>query len=135
MKKAGIWIDRKTAIIIELVSNDEEVETTVYKVENIDSDFSGSKDFEKGGAQEIVKDRKGLEIKKHVIKNYFEKIIPYLKGLDSIVIYGPAEMPMHFNKELETDYPALHKKVLDVIKADSMTDNQVKAMVKKYYKV
>jgi len=135
MKRAGIWIDRKVAIIIELDNIEEEIKTTVYKVENLDSDFSGSKDYEKGGAQEIVKDRKGLEIKKHAIKGYFEKIISHLKGLDSIVIYGPAEMPMDFNKELETDYPALHKKVLDVIKADSMTDNQVKAMVKNYYKV
>lgn len=135
MKKAGIWIDRKMAIIITLDNIEKQIETVVYKVENTDSDFSGLKDFEKSGAQEIVKDRKVLEIRKHAIKSYFKQIISYLENLDSIIIYGPADTPLIFNKELEAHYPMLHKKVIDVLKADSMTDNQIKALVKNYYKV
>lgn len=135
MKKAGIWIDRKKAIIITLDIAKPQVETLVTKIENSDSDFTGSKDFEKSGAQEIVKDRKVLEIRKHAIKNYFKQITSYLENLDSIIIYGPADMPLIFRKELENDYPKLNKKVLDVLKADSMTDNQIKAMVSDYFKV
>ncbi len=135
MKKGGIWIDRKRAYIITLENNGAQLETVVSKVENTDSDFSGLKDFEKSGAQEIVKDRRVLEIKKHAIKNYFKQIVASLEDLDSIVIYGPADMPLIFSKELATNYPNLHKKVVDVLKADSMTENQIKAMVSNYYKV
>ncbi|RKS53698.1 hypothetical protein BC962_1952 [Gillisia mitskevichiae] len=135
MKKAGIWIDRKKAVIIRLDIEDTQVETHISKIENTDSDFSGSKDFERSGAQEIVKDRRVLEIKKHSIKNYFKQVSSNLEDLDSIVIYGPADIPLIFNKELESNYPNLHKKVVDVLKADSMTDNQIKAMVSNYYKV
>ncbi|TVZ27568.1 hypothetical protein JM83_2617 [Gillisia sp. Hel_I_86] len=135
MKRAGIWIDRKKAIIITLENRGTKIEKVVSKVENTDSDFSGLKDFDKSGALEIVKDRKVLEIKKHAIKNYFKQIVSYLEDLDSIVIYGPADMPLIFNKELETNYPKLHKNVIDVLKADSMTENQIKAMVSNYYKV
>lgn len=135
MKKAGIWIDRKKAVIIRLDIEDTQVETHISKIENTDSDFSGSKDFERSGAQEIVKDRRVLEIKKHSIKNYFKQVSSNLEDMDSIVIYGPADIPLIFNKELESNYPNLHKKVVDVLKADSMTDNQIKAMVSNYYKV
>ncbi len=134
MKKAGIWIDRKKAVIITLDKGESQIEPLISIIENTDSDFSGSKDFEKSGAQEILKDRRVLEIRKHAIKNYFKQVSSNLEDLDSIVIYGPADTPLIFNKELEVNYPELHKKVVDVLKADSMTDNQIKALVINYYR-
>jgi stalled ribosome rescue protein Dom34 len=82
----------------------------------------------------VVQDSKYLEREKHQFRNYFNEIIPEIKEADSIVIFGPAEAKIKFKKELEENHKAVDKKVAKVETADSMTDNQVVAWVRDFYK-
>lgn len=53
---------------------------------------------------------------------------------DQIVIFGPAETNEKFRKELHDKYKDIESKVLLVSKKDKMTDNQLKALCRDYYK-
>ena len=88
----------------------------------------------KGGPQDVVQDSRYLEREKHQFKAYFKAIVLQLKNADAIVILGPAETNQKFKKELEENYKDINMVVKAVKKSDSMTDNQLKAWVKNFFK-
>jgi len=133
MKNIGIWMDREKAYIISIYEGKESL-TTVYS--NID-DFrigGGSGSRLKGGPQDVVQDSTYLGREKNQFKIYFKEIVQYLKNPNTIVIFGPAEAGEKFNKKLQKKYKLIGNKVEAVIKADSMTLNQIKALIRDYFK-
>ncbi|MFD2564341.1 hypothetical protein [Aquimarina rubra] len=133
MKNTGIWMDKEKAYIIDIQESNEDMTTIFSEIEDYRI-HGGSGTRFKGGPQDVVQDSKYLEREKHQFKNYFKKIIPYIENADSIVIYGPAESGEKFLKELETNYKKIAEKVKAVLKADSMTENQTKALIRDYFK-
>ena len=133
MKKTGVWLDKKKAFIVKLDNGKEDFIAITSNVEDYHiSGGSGSK-F-KGGPQDVVQDSKYLEREKHQLKNYFKELASNLYDAEEIALFGPAGTNEKFNKELKKRYKDIGGKVKDVKKADSMTSNQVVALVKKYYK-
>jgi len=133
MKNIGVWMDKEKAHVIT-ISNNEENMTTVYSEIESYHIGGGSGSRMKGGPQDVVQDSKYLEREKHSFKTYFKEIAPFLKDADAIVIFGPAEAGKKFNKKLRKKYKEIGNKVRAVIKADSMTPNQTKALVRDYFK-
>jgi hypothetical protein len=81
----------------------------------------------------VVQDSKYLEREGHQFTEFFKEIVNYIAGADEIVIFGPADAGRKFDVELSEKYPKIHGKVRSVEKADSMTDNQLKAWVREYF--
>jgi len=133
MKNIGVWMDKEKAHVITISNNAEEMTTVYSEIESYHIG-GGSGSRMKGGPQDVVQDSKYLEREKHSFKTYFKKIVPFLKDADAIVIFGPAEAGEKFNKKLRKKYKVIGNKVRAVIKADSMTPNQTKALVRDYYK-
>ena len=71
----------------------------------------------------------------YIESSFFNNIVSEINEAKSIVLFGPAETSIKFNKELLTNNKQLSTKVKKVVKADSMTKRQVKAWVKKFYKL
>ena len=134
MKNTGIWIDKNKAIIVTLENNIENLEVINSNVEHFRT-HGGSGTRLKGGPQDVVQDSKYLEREKHQLKDYFKNIASKVKDTDSLVIFGPAQTNEALKKELNEHYIDLSGKIKAVKKADSMTDNQVKAWVKDFYKL
>ena len=134
MKNTGIWIDKNKAIIVTLENNIENLEVINSNVEHFRT-HGGSGTRLKGGPQDVVQDSKYLEREKHQLKDYFKNIASKVKDTDSLVIFGPAQTNEALKKELNEYYNDLSGKIKAVKKADSMTDNQVKAWVKDFYKL
>jgi len=133
MKNTGVWLDKEKALIITQENEIEELTTVKSLIEDYHvSGGSGTK-F-KGGPQDVVQDSKFLERQKHQLKAYFKNIVAQIKETDNIVIFGPAETNEKFSKELHENYSHLNTKVKGVKKADSMTDNQLKAWVRDFFK-
>ena len=133
MKKTGVWLDKKKALIVNLEDTKESLITVKSNVEDFHiSGGSGSR--MKGGPQDVVQDSKYLERKKHQLQNYFKDLASHLNESDEIDLFGPAGTNEKFNKELKKKYKAIGDKVSLVKKTDSMTSNQVVALVKKYFK-
>lgn len=132
MKNFGVWLDKDKAHIVTIDDKKEELLTINSNLEHFHvSGGSGTK--QKGGPQSVVQDNKYLEREKHQLKSYFKEIVLSIGNADSLVVFGPAEVNMHFKKELEDNYKELNSKVVAVDRADSMTNNQIIAWVRDFY--
>lgn len=132
MKRIGIWIDKDKAHVVILEHGKEHFKTLPSNIEHF-RPRGGSGTRLKGGPQDVVQDSKYLEREKHQFREYFKTIIEEIEDADAIVIYGPAGSNEKLAKEIERSNKVLSSKVKAVIKADSMTDNQTKALVKEFY--
>ncbi|MCF6348668.1 MAG: hypothetical protein L3J20_10280 [Flavobacteriaceae bacterium] len=132
MKNIGIWLDKEKAHIINLKNNETVIDTIQSEIETFNIG-GGSGTRLKGGPQDVVQDSKYLEREKHQLKSYFREIVSKIKKADAIVIFGPAKTNEKFYKELKKNYKGISAKVKAVKKADSMTVNQVKALVRGFF--
>ncbi len=133
MKNIGVWMDKEKAHIITIKDDGEDITTIQSGIENFRI-HGGSGTRFKGGPQDVVQDSKYLEREKNQFKIYFTEIIPLIKDADKVVIFGPAEAGEKFNRELKENHKSISNKIEGVFKADSMTDNQTKALVRDYFK-
>lgn len=133
MKNIGIWIDKEKAHVLTIEHENEHLKTITSDVENYHVK-GGSRSKTKWGPQEVVHDSKYLEREKHQLKNYFKEIAKSIADADAIAIYGPADTNMKLKKEIEQNYKNLYDKIQTVEKKDSMTINQIKALIRNYYK-
>ncbi|MEM6378856.1 MAG: hypothetical protein AAF705_11600, partial [Bacteroidota bacterium] len=78
----------------------------------------------------VVQDSKYLEREKHQTKRYFTEVIKQIKDADQLMIFGPADIDRKLQKELALFHKELSAKVVLVKKADSMTLNQTKALIR-----
>ncbi len=132
MKQTGIWLDKDKAYIITLK---DKLETLYVITSNIEHyhPYGGSGTRLKGGPQDVVQDSKYLEREKHQMKAYFKSIINEVKDTDELVIFGPAKTCEKLNKEIHNNHHKLSVRIKGVKKADSMTENQLKAWVRDFF--
>jgi len=132
MKKIGVWLDKEKAHIVYLENSNEKMETIISEVENF-RPVGGSGTRFKGGPQDVIQDSKFSDREKHQLKRYFKRIAETIKEADAIALFGPADTNLKLKKELSENYSLLAKKIKTVEKADSMTNNQVKALVRNFF--
>lgn len=132
MNYIGIWLDKEKAHIVTLNKGKESFETVLSELEFFNP-VGGSRSKTRWGPQEVVQDSKYLEREKQQLKRYFHKIAEEVKDADSLVLFGPAGTNDKLRSEWVASHPQLAAKIKTVVKADSMTDNQVKALVRDFY--
>jgi len=132
MKKTGIWLDKDKAHIVTIDGKTEKFETVQSNIEHYKI-HGGSGTRFKGGPQDVVQDSKYLEREKHQFKAYFKAITDKVNDSSEIVLFGPAKTNERFAKTLQENNDALAMKIKAVKKADSMTDNQIKAWVRDFF--
>ena len=131
-KQTGIWLDHEKAIIITLNRNG-------YKLNTIESDIvtkertdGETKKYGRFGDQSLSQEKqKERRIKKQTSK-YLKNLLSEIKGVDELVLFGPANMKKELEKLILNDI-TLTSKLKAVVSADSMTENQMVAWVKKFY--
>lgn len=132
MRQVGIWLDKLEANGVIIEKGKESFFHIASEIEFFNPK-GGSRSKTKWGPQDVVQDSKYLEREKHQFKKYFKKIAKALENADQINIFGPAEAPEKLMAELENNYPEIANRVLTVQKADSITQNQFKALVKQSF--
>ncbi len=132
MKNIGIWIDKEKAHIVVCTEHGEKLSTLQSNVEFYNPK-GGSRSKTRWGPQDVVQDSKYLEREKHQLKAYFKKLVKMVTDADALAIFGPAETGEKFEKELLEKYPKLASKVKTVTRSDSMTNNQVKALIRDFF--
>lgn len=129
--KTGLWIDHRKAVIITL--NDEEatlkkVESKVEKHPRAAGDLTFKGSFK---ARQIpADDRHENEFNEH-IGIFYNKIIETICNADAIYIFGPGEAKNELRKQMGKNN--LGRLIMDVRTAGKMTDNQILAMVCRYF--
>jgi stalled ribosome rescue protein Dom34 len=135
MKKVGVWLDKRVAyVFLKNDSGAEEMRTVFSKTEERDEISKAYRDRIKQGATERLSDKKLLEYDKNELNLYFTDIVNHFQDADEIVLFGPSLTAERLYKRLEVQYPLIKAKVKDVIKSDSMTKNQIRALIKNYYR-
>ena len=135
MKKVGVWLDKRVAhIFLENDSGTEEIRTVFSKTEEREEILKAYRNRVKQGASETLSDKKLLEHDKNELKLYFNEIVNHFLDADAIVLFGPSLTVERLYKRLELQSPLLKDKVKDVIKVDSMTKNQILALIKGYFR-
>ncbi len=134
MNHIGIWMDKEKAHIVRLKGEKEEFETIFSELEFFNPTGGSGTKSAKWGPQDVVQDSKYLEREKHQLKAYFSNLADTIKDADAIAVFGPADTNQRFRKELLQNYKPLAEKLKTVAKADSMTENQVKALVRDYFR-
>ena len=132
MKKTGIWLDKNKALIVTLENQQEILQSIDSNIEHF-RPHGGSGSRLKGGPQDVVQDSKFLEREKQQMKLYFKEVATRVTDADALVVFGSAGTNEKFAKELQEHYKPLSSKIKGIHKADSMTDNQVKALVRDFF--
>lgn len=120
-KQVGLWIDHRKAVIVTLQDGTEELKKIASNMEK-DVRFTSE-----DGRGEDVRDR---QFENH-LNNYYDEVIAFIRGADSIHIFGPGEAKGEFEKRL------VHEGVktdVAVETVDKMTDGQIVAKVHDYFK-
>ena len=132
-KNIGIWIDTKQAVIIKLLNESHSVKIVESNIETRERVPGESKKFGRFGGQYMTFEKNKLnkrnEQTNHFIKNLFKEV----QNCNSIVLFGPSKMKTIFEKELKKNMQ-LGTKLVGVFNAKLLTENQMVAWVKDFYK-
>ena len=132
-KLFGLWVDHEKAIIVSLMSGS-------HKVIHVESDVEGHFRL-KGGSRSNTpwgiqgatsESKRELRYNKH-LNIYFQNIIDLLKDAKQIFIFGPGEAKYELKKKIEENKMFLGK-ISDIETTDKLTEPQIVAKVKKYFK-
>jgi hypothetical protein len=140
-KYVGIWLDHREAYVVSLTKTRPFVEENQEIIERIESDMerrvrlSGGSRSRKTpyGPQEISVDSKQEDRIKGQLRKYYQQIIRQASDAERILIFGPGEAKIELKKEIEKS-KGLAGKIKKVESADKMTQRQIVAKVRTFFK-
>jgi len=126
----GVWLDSDNALVVTLSGESHTIDEIKSNVDHIN--YAGGRGSATPNRFQAVKSEKNLlEKKKHQFQLYFQDIYEKVKTADKLLIFGPAETKTAFLKML-LEYKTDRSKIT-IETADSLTDNQVVAYIKKFF--
>ena len=132
ISKAGIWIDHRKAVIVVVSPTEEH---TAFIVSNVEKHPERSGDSPLKGQYESRQvppdDRRQMALTGE-LNTYYDAVIAAVRDAVSLLICGPGEAKGEFKKRLEKN--KLGGRVVAVESADKMTDPQIAAKVRNYFK-
>jgi hypothetical protein len=129
-KEVGVWIDHRQAVIVTLVDLVEETKRILSDIEK-QVRYSGASHGSHDDTTEIRRDRQDRRFDDH-LGRFFDEVIACLCDADSILIFGPSEAKGELQKHLEGQ--ALSERIVDIETTDNMTDGQIAAKVRQYFR-
>ena len=131
-KPVGIWLDYRDAYIVFINNGSEK---TLHLTSHIDESHpvGGSGTSTPYGAQEAISETKYLHRRQQQEKQYYLSIIEKLSPRDGIYIMGPSQAKIGLEQEMSKK-PGQAGKIMAVESCNRITDNQVKAKVRDFFK-
>lgn len=131
VKKVGLWIDHKKAIILSITDKKEEMGMVLSNVEKQprrsgDSPLKGK--FESLQIQDSDARQRTFTEQLNV---YYDTVIESIRDAESILIIGPGEAKIELKDRLERDNLDGH--IVGIETVDKMTDRQIAAKIRKYF--
>ena len=120
MKKVGIWLDTREALLFW--DGKEEVAKMTSDIDegHVHGGYGGAT---KHLPQDAVSDTKMTAYKEEQIKKYFDRLVEAVSSANEIYILGPGEIRKRFGKYL-TDNTELGARVFTNKPLDSVTEGQ-----------
>jgi hypothetical protein len=128
---AGLWIDHRKAIIVEVSDKGEKTRQILSHVEKqlgrIDGKHSAAS-FESQLVQADDKQQRGFT--KH-LDVFYDEVLASIQDAESILLFGPGEAKGELKKLMEQTNHGSRVVVMET--ADKMTDRQIAAKVSRYF--
>lgn len=132
-KQTGIWIDKEKATIVELLKDNSTIKEINSGIITRPRESGEGKTSTKFGGQ-YVDSEKGKENQQNeATKQFLTSIIEELDNSTELIILGPASMKTKLSQAIKTT-SRLKAVKAEVKTADKMTNNQLVAQVKEYFK-
>ena len=125
-KHMGLWIDHRQAVLVTITDKGEETE---HLTSNMEKHVRFSSDPSEGGSAEDMRDR---QFGNHLDK-YYDRVVALVRDAETIQIFGPGEAKGELEKRLE--HAGLQGRIVRIEAADKMTDPQIAAKVREYFRV
>jgi len=120
IKQMGIWMDHSNAILMELINETIVTHSVVSE--------SSSPENERGR----IMQGKPLQNKEQRF-SYFKKLSDSIRNYQEVVLFGPTDAKNELLNLLKADHLFENIKI-EVKNTDKMTDNQMHAFIKEYFK-
>jgi hypothetical protein len=131
---AGIWIDHRQAVIVSITDEGETIKRMDSDIERKVRLSGGSRTAETPyGPQHVSVDGKQQERINRQLRQYYQEIIQRIQDATKILILGPGKAKTELKKELEKSRGLVAKKIT-LEPADKMTERQVVAKVRQFFK-
>jgi hypothetical protein len=128
---AGIWIDHRKAVIVELTADGERVSTIESRVEKHPERGGDSPLKGKYEARQVPADDSRQRALTGELNSYYDAVIAALADPEAILLFGPGEAKGELQKRLAKTRPAA--RVDAVQTSDKMTDHQIIAKVRTHF--
>ncbi len=127
----GVWLDSNVAHIISLTGSSEEIKSIKSQIDH-GHIHGGARSSTPYGPQDAVSESKMTNRKKQQFEKYYQNIIGLIKNSDAVYILGPSTSKIGLQKAMQNKQE-LAKKIMGVETSDSITINQIRAKVRKFY--
>jgi hypothetical protein len=130
--RTGLWIDHKKAIVVLVTYEGEEIKTILSKAEK-QLRRSGETPLKgRHEAQDVPESDSRQREFTGQLNVYYDEVIDCIRDAESILLLGPGEAKDELKKRLEKRN--LGDRVAAVETADKMTDPQVAAKARQFFK-
>lgn len=130
--KTGIWIDHRKAVIIMLSAKGEELLEIASNIEKHPGRSEGGRPTAPYEAQLVRADDSRERKFAGQLNQYYTEVATAFGAAESLLIFGPGEAKGELKRHLENAKPG--KIIIAVETADKMTDRQIAAKVREYFK-
>jgi hypothetical protein len=121
----GVWIDHDKAVIVSASGKRVTVTT-------LESDVLAHPHF--GGQQDGGGEKKYEERHEHRLEHYYDQVVTELGHPEALVVFGPGEAKLELKAHLSR-IKRLSKIPVDTESADRLTEPQIVAKVKQYFRL
>lgn len=124
MKKVGIWIDHRRAVVVTIDAGQESRQVVESDLERHAGPEGARRTSTAYGPQVKSVERQVQDRARHHLAGFYRDVIKCMGTPDRLLVMGPAEARREFADVVKSD-PALRGVKMTVEAADRMTDDQV----------
>lgn len=130
----GLWLDHRQAVMVSITDDAETIKRIDSDIERKVRLSGGSRSAKTPyGPQQVSVDGKQQERINRQLHQYYQEIIRRIQDAAKILILGPGEAKIELKKEMEKSRELAAKKIT-VEPADKMTERQIAAKVRQFFK-
>lgn len=128
----GLWIDHRKAVIVKVSGKEEEISIIKSKAEKQPGRSDGVRSTTPYESQKVqADDRQDIKFADK-LNIYYDEVISVLRDAESIFLFGPGAAKGELKKRLEDNHLAHLLQAVETV--DQMTDPQIAAKVREYFK-
>jgi hypothetical protein len=132
MKKAGLWIDHRKAVLVLLDDSRVKVKTLESEVEPRLRLAGGARSKTPYGPQDIASEGNRDRRIQHELQRWYQTVIEQLGEVASLLVIGPGEAKQEFAAEFVRK-PAHRHIPVSIETADKMNEMQIVAHVRSHH--